>query len=258
MPRETSQTRKGNRTKKGNKRKRTFYNIVIIILSIIIAFSLFQIGKILWGYYKGTHEYNSVAKVAGVYEGNEFNVDFDALLKQNPDTKAWLKSPGTNINYPVLQAKDNDYYLYRMFNGEYNRKGSLFIDYRITDPFEDFLTIIYGHNMLDDTMFAHLMDYREMDYYKKHKYMRLLTPTNKYKLEIVGAMYLNANASQYKFSFNEPEKQSYADWINANSDIQTDSKATKDDKLVMLSTCTNVDEDGRYVVFGKLIPMEDM
>lgn len=67
-------------------------------------------------------------------------------------------------------------------------------------------------------------------------------------------MYLDASASQYKLYFNDFEKQSYVDWIAANSLVKTTEAATAEDKIVMLSTCTNVDEDGRFVVFGKLVP----
>ena len=62
-------------------------------------------------------------------------VDFDALVKKNKDVKAWIYSKDTVINYPVVQGKDNQYYLYRMINGEWNGKGSIFIDYRCENPF---------------------------------------------------------------------------------------------------------------------------
>lgn len=237
-----------------NKNKNIFYNIIIAILVVVIGFSLFQIGKILWGYYQGTKTYDSVAQLAGVDKSKEPKVDFEKLLAKNPDTKGWIRAEGLNINYPIVQGRDNDYYLYRMFNGEYNRKGSIFLDYRIEHPFEEFMTIVYGHNMKDSSMFSHLMDYEKQDFYEKHKKMTIFTPDQNYDLEIIGANFLDASASQYKFYFNESEKNSYISWIEANSLIKTDVKATSSDKIVMLSTCTNVDEDGRFVVFGKLMP----
>ncbi len=268
MPRETSQTRKENRAgsqgakgsrtnrgnNKGNKKKRTFYNIIIVILLIVIAFSLFQIGKILWGYYHSSKTYANIAEIAGVESEKDDKVNFDELLKQNPDTKAWIKREDIGLNYPVMQAKDNDYYLYRLFNGEYSKNGSLFIDYRNENPFKDFLTIIYGHHMKDGSMFAPIMKYRAQDFYDKHKKLHFYTPEQNYNLVIVAAAYIDASASQYKFYFNEAEKASYVEWLKSHSVIDTGEEITTEDHLVMLSTCVDASSDNRFVVYGKLVP----
>lgn len=244
---------RGTKDRKKKSGKNVFYNIVTLILVVVIIFCLFKIGKILWGYYEGTKTYDNVAKIAGIGSKDSDNIDFDSLLKENPDTKAWLKLKGTNINYPILQGATNDTYIHTMFDGKYNPKGSLFIDYRIEHPFQDFMTIVYGHNMKDNTMFSHLMEYEDHDFYKKHKKMLLYTPSANYDLHVIGAMYLDAAAPQYKLFFNESEKGSYVNWIASNSLIKTDEVATANDRIVMLSTCTNVDENGRFVVFGKLV-----
>lgn len=139
------------------------------MLIVIIAFCLFKIGKRLWGYYEGTKTYDEVAKIATKGSNDSDKIDFDKLLQKNPDTRAWIKLKRTNINYPIVQGSNNDFYLYRMFNKEYNRKGSIFVDSRIENPFQDFMTIVYGHNMKDNTMFSHLMDYKDQEFYDKHK-----------------------------------------------------------------------------------------
>lgn len=260
MPRETSQDRKENRaykrdTKK-NKKRKTFYNIIIVVLLIVIGFSLFQIGKILWGYYHSSKTYANIAEMAGIDSKDSDKVDFDELLKKNPDTKAWIKREDIGLNYPVMQAEDNDYYLYRLFNGEYSKNGSLFIDYRNENPFNDFLTIVYGHHMKDGSMFAPIMKYRTQDFYDKHKKIHFYTPEQKYILVIVGAAYIDASASQYKFYFNEAEKASYIEWLKSGSVIKTDEEVTPEDHLVMLSTCVDASSDNRFVVYGKLVPQE--
>lgn len=244
---------RGMNERKNTSFKKIFYNIVTLILIVVIAFCLFKIGKILWGYYEGTKTYDNVAKIAGISSKDSDHIDFDKLLKKNPDTKAWIKLKGTNINYPILQGASNDTYLHRMFDGKYNPKGSIFVDYRVENPFQDFMTIVYGHNMKDNTMFSHLMEYEHQDFYKKHPKMLLLTPSKNYNMHIIGAMYIDAAAPQYKLFFNESEKTSYLNWISSNSVIKTDEVGALEDKIVMLSTCTNVDENGRFVVFGKLV-----
>jgi sortase B len=82
---------------------------------------------------------------------------FQALRKLNPDTVAWLMIPDSEIRYPVVQAGDNDLYLHVAFDGKRNSHGAIFMDCR-NQPFEDFNTIIYGHNMRDKTMFGTLAD----------------------------------------------------------------------------------------------------
>ena len=84
----------------------------------------------------------------------DMEVNFTELLKKNPDTVGWIKVDGTKVNYPIVQAEDNDYYLSHAFNKRSNAGGWVFADYRV--DFKDFgrNTIIYGHNMNNKTMFG--------------------------------------------------------------------------------------------------------
>ena len=85
-------------------------------------------------------------------------VDFESLLAQGPDVKAWLELPGTVIQYPVAQGEDNSYYLKHLYDGTANKVGCLFIDYENAEDFSDNNTIIYGHNMRDGSMFSTLVE----------------------------------------------------------------------------------------------------
>lgn len=245
--------------KKEKKKGNTLYRIIFVVLIIIIAFCLYKIGTILYEYHVGTKEYDSVQKLAGI-EAEAFTgeVDFDALAKKNEDVKGWIYSKDTVINYPVVQGGDNQYYLYRMINGEYNNKGSIFIDYRCEKPFESFNTIIYGHRMKDGSMFNSLTKYRDKSYFNEHKTLMLVTPEKKYDIVVFGVVTIPSDSEMYKYQFySTEEKTVYLDWIRSNSEIDTGVKASKDDKIVMLSTCTYEFEDARLVVYGKLVEMEE-
>ena len=162
------------------------------------------------------------------------------------------------INYPVVQGEDNQYYLYRMINGEWNGKGSIFIDYRCENPFSDFNTILYGHRMRDGSMFNSLAEYRDRDYYEKHRKMMLITPEKKYDLYIFGVVTVASDSDRYKYSFESAEEeQEYLNWIRENSEIDTDVSVSAGDRIVMLSTCTYEFEDARLVVYGKLVEREE-
>ena len=245
---------KEKKEKKEKKKTGVIYKIVIGILICIIAFSLYKIGTIVYEYYVGTKQYSEVQELAGAADFTGA-LDWEALLEKNKDVKAWLYSKDTVINYPVVQGDDNDYYLYRMVNGEWNGKGSLFIDYRCENPFKDFNTIIYGHRMKDGSMFRSLVEYRDdPEYYAEHKTMDLLTPDSKYKLEIFAAITIPADSDMYRISFdNDADKQSYLDKISEENVLSTDVSVSVDDEIVMMSTCTYEYDDARLVVYGKLV-----
>lgn len=246
------------KSEKKQKKSGLIYRLIIAALLAVMAFSAWQIGKILWEYHVGTAAYEEIQQIAGggAKEAEE-QIDFDALKKKNKDVKAWLYSAGTPINYPVVQGEDNRYYLYRMFNGEYNGKGSLFIDYRSEKPFEDFNTIIYGHRMKDGSMFHDLIEYRDKDYYNEHKNMELTTPEKKYDLQIFAVVTIPADSDLYRFSFSsDSEKQSYLDQVLSKSEVDMGVSVSPDDRVVMLSTCTYEYDDARLVVYGKLAKVE--
>lgn len=246
----------GKREKRG---RGILYRVVIIFLLLIIAFSLYKIGTILYEYYAGTQQYKEMQRLAGTGDSSfSGEVDFDALQKENEDVKAWIYSADTVINYPVVQGEDNQYYLYRMINGEWNGKGSIFIDYRCENPFEDFNTVLYGHRMKDGSMFHSLIEYRDREYFEKHKKMMLITRDAKYELYIFGVVTIASDSDMYKFNFqSEGERQAYLDRIEENSEIDTGVSVSADDRIVMLSTCTYEFEDARLVVYGKLAEMEE-
>ena len=91
-----------------------------------------------------------------VSETAPITVDFERLQEENKDIIAWLYCPDTEINYPVVQSKDNEYYLRRLLDGTWNIAGTLFMDYRNAADCSDLHTIIYGHNMKNNTMFGSL------------------------------------------------------------------------------------------------------
>lgn len=239
---------------KNKKIKQWVYKIIIVLLCCVIGFCLYKISGIIYEYYVGAKAYENVQEIAGIEKDKFGKIDFETLAKENPDIRAWLHSNDTIINYPVVQGKDNEFYLYRMFNKEWNGKGSLFVDARCENPFKDFNTIIYGHRMKDGSMFHSLIKYREEDFYKQHKTMDLITPDKAYKLRIFSVMTIPADSDLYRFDFfGEEDKNSYIRNIKNQSETKMDDvEVTAEDKLVMLSTCTYEFDNARLVVFGKL------
>ena len=246
--------------KEEKKKGKFIYKIIILVLLIIIGVCIYKIVGILSEYHEGTKAYEQLQLLAGIEDMEDIeNINFKALRKQNKDVKAWLYSEGTVINYPVVQGDDNSYYLYRMVNGEWNGKGSLFIDYRVEKPFRDFNTIIYGHRMKDGSMFHSLTEYESKRYYDKHPVMQLITPKHEYDVEIFGVIRIPADSPMYKCQFDSyEEKANYLAQIKKNSLINIDEvEVSAEDRIEMLSTCTYEFEDARMVVYGKLVEKEE-
>ncbi len=185
--------------------------------------------------------------------------DYSALIEQNRDFVGWIKVPNTEINHPVVQYVDNDYYLDHSFEKKYDYRGAIFMDYR-NDPVNlDSNTIIYGHNAYDTTMFSELVQYEDIEFYKKAPVFEFNTVEGNYKWKIYGVFITNATASEdngYIFNYIYP----YMDGENFNGFIEeidkrrlytTDVDITDDDKMLILSTCVRTldyrykDENGK-------------
>lgn len=180
------------------------------------------------------------------------DVDFDALHKENKDIIAWIHLPDTVISYPILQADDNEYYVRRLTNGYWNIAGSIFMDCRNDKAFADPNSIIYGHNMTNNTMFGTLMDYASQEYYDEHPYMFVVTPEKKYILELLCGFVTLADSEVYSFPQTvEETTEKLKGWMEA-SDFKTQFEYEEGLPLVTLSTCAEDYGNKRYVVVGAL------
>ena len=179
-------------------------------------------------------------------------VNFDALKQENDDIVAWLYCPGTPVNYPVVQAEDNEYYLRRLVNGEANTAGTLFLDCRNWSDFSDQNSVIHGHHMKNNTMFGTLDDYSKQSYYEKHPVWQLLTPEKEYMVELIAGYVTNDASSAYQFGISVDEKVDFLEESIRLSDFRANVDWEKDDLLVTFSTCSYEYDAARYVVIGIL------
>lgn len=192
-----------------------------------------------------------------VRETSPISVDFETLEETCADIKGWLYSPDTKIDYPVVQSKDNSFYLHRLMDGSYNPSGTLFIDYRCLGDFSGRNTIIYGHHMNDGSMLASIVEYKNQAYYDAHPVMYLNTPDGDYRLDVVCGFVTWYDSRVYKYMFES--RTEFEDWfalMRSYSDFTCDVEVGVDDRLVTLSTCTYEYDNARYVVMAKLVPLD--
>ncbi len=183
------------------------------------------------------------------------SVDFDALRSENDDVVGWLYCPDTPINYPVAQSDDNSYYLRRLLNGEWNASGTLFADYRNDLISPDQNTIIYGHNMKNDSMLGTLPYYSDQAYYESHPVMYFLTPDTDYKIELIFGSVTSSDSVLYDIDLSADEKMSLLADLFDSSDFVSHTEITEDARLLTLSTCSYEYESARYVVVGVMIEL---
>ena len=176
------------------------------------------------------------------------------LYNQNNDLVGWITVPNTAIDHPVLKANDNDFYMRKNFSKQYERRGSIFMDFRC-DP-KNYVknTILYGHNYLDSTMFSDLEKYKDLDFYKSAPVIEFNSIYRNQKWKVFGVYLSNADEKDdngYEFYYIHPfmTDDNFADYVEAvkeRSIINMPVDVEKTDMLLTLSTCTrDMDIKGR-------------
>lgn len=183
-------------------------------------------------------------------------VDFPLLQEENPDIIGWLYCEDTPINYPIVQAEDNDYYLYRLPDGTSNISGSIFADFRNLPDFSDPNTIIYGHNMKNGTMFSTLRNYRQQSYYDAHPTLWILTPERAFRVDLLAGYITPSDADIYNVFSSAEEMQPVLAQVIEDSTFRPAEVPEDIQNIVTLSTCTYEFNAARYIVVGNLVPVE--
>ena len=182
----------------------------------------------------------------------DFEIDFEALRQINKDAVAWLYSPGTVIDYPVMRSDDYSYYLNHLPDGAYNDNGSLFIDYNNAPDFCGPLTVIYGHHMKSGSMFGGLKGYKEQGFYDEHPYMYLYTEQANYRIDLMYGVVIAAGKWQIHAFMHSENLESLLEYAKANTTFHSRVEFMDGDRVVALSTCSYEFNDARYVVLGVL------
>ena len=206
----------------------------------------------------GRSEYEKVRDLAITQEdsdeGDDFSVDFDSLLNINPDTIGWIRfSPEpAEINYPIVQCDDNSTYLTRTFSANENTLGAIFLNTWNHPDFNDRNSIIYGHRMKGGSMFRHLQDYDNREFWESNPYFYIYTPDGRkitYHIYSVGQVEDTSNIYMTEFATDD-DYLSYLNLTKQISAYDTGIEVDTGDCIVTLSTCTSAGDNYRFVVLG--------
>lgn len=256
--------------------------LLFCLFTWLLMFSLWRLWGIFTAYREGKDHYNTLKQYVSISEdlpsGEETissapvssdypatnntiadeivdvsawpKVDFSKLVKINSDIVGWIYIEGTKINYPVVQAENNRYYLSRLFDGSYNASGCIFLDCRSASDFTDRHSIIYGHHMKDNSMFAGLMQYKKQAFYDEHPIALLITPEAYYKIRFFSGYVSDTWSDAWNLNFDESGFVSWLNDLQRKSCFKASAIPTKTDRIITLSTCTYEYDTAKFVLHG--------
>ena len=248
--------------------------VIIKTAAIVAAIALIVSGTYLAVYFGDlSQQDNKIKNVQNIYEpynndytrneDNQFS-KFDKLKAINPDIIGWITISNTEVNNPVFQTDNNQFYVDHDMDKAYNSYGALFLDYRCRiDP--KALTrnqIIYGHNMRYGAMFGTLDEYRSIDFYKKNPLIQFDSLYEQRQYKIFAIMVVNDaeddtfgyTYSAYRTDFTNDDD--FMSWIQHSRDrslFDTTVDVNTEDEIITLSTCCYDYENARFVILGRLV-----
>ena len=230
--------------------------IILLVALVVLAFSTYKLVSIYLEYKRGVDEYNKVGDLAMLqldFGEPPFDIDFEALKEQNQDVIGWIYFPNLPINYPIMHSDSNNYYLKHTFEKEYNFAGSIFLEALNSPDFTDDNTLVYGHNMKNESMFGSLKRYKEKVVFDENSYFYIFTPEHGPRKYKIFSYYITRKTDSYVLSFeNEDAKGKYLLDVLDKSMFDLQVPVERADELVMLVTCTSRVDDERFVFHAKL------
>ncbi len=231
---------------KKRKKKSKKSNILLLIFIILFIYSSYNVfmwfksdinlRKMEDGLYKDV-VITKDNEIKGEKKGS-ISVDFEKLKKINPDIIGWIKIDDTYINYPILQGKTNEYYLKKDIYGSYDFSGSIFVYSNADKNFNDENTVIYGHNMKNQKMFAHLRKIYNEELGKNID-VEIYTEEKNNIYKVFSCYIESPNIEIIQNNFSELDKKNYIDEAIVKSKINFEQKIDYSKKIITLITCSN-------------------
>lgn len=199
------------------------------------------------------------------YDVPQLDIDFEALRKDtNEHIYAWIRVPGTVIDYPIVQHPElPDYYLDYNLDGTKGYPGGIYTQLYNSKDWTDPNTVIYGHNMKNGTMFAGLHQYEDSEFFKEYPYVYIYSE-DKIRVYQVFAAYEYSDVNLVTY-FGLPGVMTYEEYLASiyeldgiNNNFNTDIQVTTEDKIVTLLTCISTKPTMRYLVQAVLVAEGDV
>lgn len=190
----------------------------------------------------------------------ELPIDFEGLQAINPEIYAWIEVPGTKINYPILQheGEDQSFYLTRDMYGERSQAGSIYTEDYNNKDFQDYHTVLYGHNMKNGSMFHNVRYFAEREFFDEHHELFIYMPGKILRYEIITCYEYDDRHLLSLFDYDD--KEGFAEYIEKIMNprsmytmVREGQEVTTEDKLVTLSTCIANKPNNRRLLQAVLV-----
>ena len=177
-------------------------------------------------------------------------IDFEALQAENPDTVGWIRVPDTRIDYPIVQAADNEKYLHTDFDGGESVYGAVYLDSDSRADFSGWNNPIYGHHMKDGSMFKDVVNFKDEAFFKEHRYFEVYTPERTIRLKTIACYYADSNGIVRKTKFNS--RESFDKWVDERLAPCSFSEKPEVpvDSMFVLVTCSYEQDDARTLLYA--------
>ena len=242
--------------KKAEMAARVGNRILSIMAGILILLMLSYGMYSLWDTYKiyaNSFADEELLKFRPTDDGED-NPTLKDLKKLNPDVKAWIQVPKTNIDYPVVQGQDDMEYINKNVYGEFELSGAIFLSCLNKDDFSDPYNLVYGHNMKNGGMFADVADFTNKEYFETHQKGKLYLTDATRKIRFFACMKVTAADAKiyHPDGYRKENLKDLLDYIQANAVQYRDVNVADENSLIALSTCSEAETNGRVVLIGKL------
>lgn len=233
----------------GNRILSIMAGILILLMLSYGMYSLWDTYKI----YANSFADEELLKFRPTDDG-EGNPTLKDLKKLNPDVKAWIQVPKTNIDYPVVQGQDDMEYINKNVYGEFELSGAIFLSCLNKDDFSDPYNLVYGHNMKNGGMFADVADFTNKEYFETHQKGKLYLTDATRKIRFFACMKVTAADAKiyHPDGYRKENLKDLLDYIQANAVQYRDVNVADENSLIALSTCSEAETNGRVVLIGKL------
>lgn len=231
------------------KNKKKLFNVVMRIIELIFLILLVYSSINIFKWYNNNKEnkqiINEIAESVTINEDTneekKYKINFEELKQKNSDTVAWLKVENTNIEFPLVQANNNSYYLTHNFDKKYNVAGWIFVDYKNKLDGTDRNIVVYGHNMKDNSMFGSLKDVITEEWYnnEENKYITFVTENDYQTYQVFSVYQIKTEDYYIKTEFKNNEFTEFIDTITKRSKKDFGINVSKEDTILTLSTCAN-------------------
>jgi len=224
--------------------------IAVLLLLIYGSFSIWDSRQV--------HVAASSANYTQFRPTEDNSLSFDELREINSEVFAWLTVFGTNIDYPIVQGDEQDNIKYVNTNVflEFSPSGAIFMEWRNARDFSDFKSIFFGHHMARNVKFGEIANFHNEDYFNARKYGTLFFGGQTHGLEFFAFLHTHAyDDKTFNVSITDTAaKQQNLDYLlNLSIHIREDIDVTIEDRLLLLSTCSDESTNGRDILIARII-----